>query len=105
MFANHTRFIILFLFFISVFISSATIVISQPQKTQGTEIYVDKDATGLNSGESWSNAYTDLQDALASSTSGDQIWVAEGVYIPGTNMESYFQFRFGIRGRHSRSVS
>ncbi len=33
-------------------------------------------------GTSWAAAYPNLQDALASSSSGDEIWVAEGVYYP-----------------------
>ena len=45
-------------------------------------MYVDSDATGQNDGSSWSNAFCDLQDALANAEDGDQIWVAEGVYKP-----------------------
>lgn len=44
--------------------------------------YVDKDATGLNNGTSWTDAYVDLQDALQNVIVGDQIWIAEGVYTP-----------------------
>ena len=43
--------------------------------------YVDLDATGANDGSSWSDAFVDLQDALAATSSGE-LWVAEGRYHP-----------------------
>lgn len=48
-------------------------------------IYVKHDANGLNNGTSWQNAYVDLSTAINSSSSG-QIWVAQGVYTPTTDL-------------------
>lgn len=46
-------------------------------------IYVDDDSTCTSScGGSWTSAYPNLQSALAVASSGDEIWVAEGVYYP-----------------------
>lgn len=46
-------------------------------------IYVNTNVVGgANNGSSWGNAFSDLQDAIDNSTSGDQIWVAQGIYYP-----------------------
>ncbi len=46
-------------------------------------IYVDADsACSSDCGGSWATAYPTLQDALAVAVSGDEIWIAEGVYYP-----------------------
>ena len=55
----------------------------------GEVIYVDANAPGANNGESWADAYTDLQSALGDPclVSGDEIWVAAGVYKPTTGSD------------------
>ncbi len=59
---------------------------------EGSVVYVDYSATGLANGKAWTDAFTDLQDALASSHAGDEIWVAIGTYMPttGTDREATF---------------
>jgi hypothetical protein len=47
------------------------------------KIFVNLNATGANDGSSFSDAFTDLQDALAVSQSdGQEIWIAAGTYRP-----------------------
>jgi len=48
----------------------------------GDVLFVDDTALGGNNGSSWADAYLSLQDALAVAVSGQEIWVAEGVYYP-----------------------
>ena len=39
-----------------------------------------KRAGGANNGSNWNDAFTDLQDALATAVDGDELWGAAGVY-------------------------
>lgn len=57
------------------------------QFASGQVIYVDIDAPGpTHDGSGWANAYNHLQDALAdANVSGDNIWVAQGIYKPDAN--------------------
>jgi len=56
------------------------------------EIFVDASAMGFGNGDSWQDAFTDLQDALSlvSNETEVMIRVAEGTYLPSQN---------GIRGK------
>jgi predicted outer membrane repeat protein len=56
-----------------------------PVINNGHMVYVDANANGLNSGCTWQNAFTNLQDALINAKALDTILVAEGTYYPGTN--------------------
>jgi probable HAF family extracellular repeat protein/predicted outer membrane repeat protein len=56
----------------------AFLMIYIPPKTY----YVDADATGAHDGSSWTNAYNNLQDALAVAEKYDEILVAQGIYTP-----------------------
>lgn len=65
--------------------------------------YVDSDATGAATGLSWTDAFTTVQDALAAAASGDEIWVAEGVYYPdegsgqtNNDRNATFQLKNGV---------
>lgn len=53
-------------------------------RTLGT-LYVNENASGLNNGTSWTDAYTDLQDALAIVTPNEAVWIADGTYKPTIN--------------------
>ena len=50
-----------------------------------TVIYVNAGAGGANNGTSWTDAFQDLQDALAIAGPGDQVWVAQGIYRPSNS--------------------
>ncbi|RMD99648.1 MAG: hypothetical protein D6816_14660, partial [Bacteroidetes bacterium] len=58
-------------------------------------LYVDTDATGNDDGSSWTDAYTDLQDALLQArycSNITQIWVAEGTYKPTNTSDRNISF-------------
>ncbi len=55
-------------------------------------IYVNQAATGSNNGTNWQNAYTDLHGALQAATTGDTVWVAQGIYFPTTGTDRNLRF-------------
>jgi hypothetical protein len=59
-------------------------------------VYVDHQATGLNDGTSWTNAFTTLTAALAAAPGGRDIWVAEGTYKPGATTNDAFQLKANV---------
>ncbi|MBK7939885.1 MAG: hypothetical protein IPJ82_23620 [Lewinellaceae bacterium] len=64
----------------------------------GSTIYVNAAAVGANTGASWTDAYTDLQSALAAAVAGDEIWVAAGTYKPtsGTDRAIFFVMKSDV---------
>jgi predicted outer membrane repeat protein len=50
-------------------------------------------SNGKGNGSSWINAFGDLQDALKKAKSGDQVWVAEGLYYPTSSIDRTISFQ------------
>ena len=72
-------------FFLTLFAACALFCYSPP--IMAANIYVDATATGASTGSSWTDAYTNLHDAVAdaNATSGaDNIYVASGYYASTT---------------------
>ncbi len=67
--------------------------------TGQTRWYVKADATGSQTGLSWTTAFSDLQQALALAEYGDEIWLAEGIYYPtqGTDENISFVLPSGVK--------
>ena len=47
-----------------------------------TTYYVTTSGDDTKDGKSWGNAFRTLQKAIATTISGDQVWVAAGTYYP-----------------------
>ena len=76
--------------------ATEAVALQQPSgAATGLIFYVAKDGAGTF-GLSWTTAFTDLQTALAVAISGDEIWVASGVYTPGTSPSDSFDLVPGV---------
>lgn len=77
-------------------IQDGTIDMGAHEWTSGVDpqtFFVHASASGSNSGSNWTDAFTDLQEALSTASSGDQIWVAAGTYKPSVEV-SYTGSRY-----------
>jgi hypothetical protein len=54
-----------------------------------TVFHVGPDALGSQDGLGWDTAYDSLQSALDVAVAGDEIWVADGTYIPTAKPDPY----------------
>lgn len=77
-----------------VLIFLGALLLSAPVSAQRV-LFVDADALGSADGSSWANAFADLQQALALAASGDEVWVAEGVYYPAPTADRDASFVLG----------
>lgn len=67
--------------------------------TRADVIYVDVHVTGgTQTGQEWENAFPDLQEALQGAIENDEIWVAEGTYVPGSGIDpnSGYSLKSGV---------
>ncbi|MBK9191755.1 MAG: T9SS type A sorting domain-containing protein [Crocinitomicaceae bacterium] len=78
---------------------SLIIVLISTFNLNATIWYVDLNASGANDGSSWTDAFIDLQDAIAISSFGDDIWVAQGIYYTtsSTSQTIYFNIKNGTK--------
>ncbi|MEQ9305432.1 MAG: LamG-like jellyroll fold domain-containing protein, partial [Marinoscillum sp.] len=68
-----------------------------------TIIYVKKNAQGAYDGTSWSNAFDNLQGALAVAGTDVEIWVAKGTYIPHS-IDREVSFRINDTGQNNLTL-
>ncbi len=77
--------------------SVATIGGAQTAVGAPTVHYVDvAHVGGAEDGSSWSDPYHDLTSALAAASTGDEIWIAQGTYVPGANRTDTFALVDGV---------
>lgn len=62
----------------------------------GKVIYVSELASGLKTGDSWQNAFSNLSDAINASKAGDSIWITEGFYTPEKSVDKVFKLKDGV---------
>jgi hypothetical protein len=82
----------------SILLLIAIIGLTQVSFAQN-RFYVNNSALGANNGQSWSDAFTDLQNALQNAQPGDEVWVAEGSYRPTQTSDRSISFepRSGVK--------
>ena len=83
------------LFVLGVFLIM-TVVLPAPRPVSASSVlYAAPTAAGNADCTSWADACT-LQTALTNATSGNQIWVQQGVHYPGSNQTDAFALKNGV---------
>jgi hypothetical protein len=77
-------------------ILSVALIASVWSPVWGKTIYVSPLGAGFGDGTSWVTPFANLQQALDAAVSGDEIWCAQGVYLPGTNRTASFHLDDGV---------
>ena len=73
--------------FLLAFLSVGLLAVGALPAAAQSTVYVEADASGTTcrgapDGSSWDCAFASLQNALAAAQSGDELWVANGTYLP-----------------------
>lgn len=75
----------------------ATLLMLLAAWAAAAELRVDPAATGgSEDGATWATAYRSLTTALAAATSGDELWIRAGTYVPGSTVSSTFTVPDGV---------
>jgi hypothetical protein len=78
---------------------TSEVVATEADNDMPPVLYVDTDAVGGNNGRNWTNAFTNLQDALsiaAAYPQVEEIRVAQGTYKPAGGRNDKFQLVYGL---------
>jgi hypothetical protein len=77
-------------------VSFGVMPLTQPTAQAATIVRVKPGgSTSAGCGSTWATA-CELQTALTAAVAGTEIWVAAGIYKPGTNREDTFQLKSGV---------
>ncbi|MEQ1842866.1 MAG: hypothetical protein ABL994_20900, partial [Verrucomicrobiales bacterium] len=68
----------------SRFATLASLIVLIPTSALAKVIFVREDALSLGTGSSWATAFPNIHAALSVALPGDQVWVAQGTYHPGS---------------------
>jgi predicted outer membrane repeat protein len=69
---------------------AALVLLVSSSLAASAQIRVDADNTGsTQNGDSWETAYADLQSAIDNADGSSELWIAEGVYTPDSEGDSF----------------
>ena len=69
-----------------------------PFAEQGVFVVDGDNGDDGNSGKNWANAKRTIQAGIdvCESSGGDEVWVKEGIYVPGPDRTDTFELKFGV---------
>lgn len=68
-----------------------TLLLIAAMSVQSAVIYINQNVSSVGDGSSWNQAFSTISSGLAVAQAGDEIWIAQGTYLPANTLAVHLE--------------